>query len=90
MVHSLLFLLQLWKNRIHKVRSSGDNIVWVSNIDGNATEIYYYNGSTTTQLTNNNYSNGLAQISGNNVVWYSYDVNDGDTEIYYYSNRQGG
>jgi hypothetical protein len=32
---------------------SGNNIVW-NGTDGNDSEIYFYNGTTTTQLTNNN------------------------------------
>jgi beta propeller repeat protein len=61
---------------------SGSNVVWEGN-DGNDTEIYFYNGSTTIQLTNNNTSDRNLQISGSNVVWEGNDGND--TEIYFYN-----
>ena len=44
----------------------------------------FYNGSTTTQLTNNTTNDYDPAISGSNIVWV---VGDGtDSEIYYSSN----
>jgi hypothetical protein len=46
-------------------------------------EIFFYNGTSTTRLTNNSYHDLYPQISGNNVVWSGYDGTD--YEIYFYN-----
>ena len=66
-----------------RYRISGKNVVWHEQDRYDRNQIYLYNGSTTTQLTNNNYYASWAQISGTNVVWEGYDGND--TEIYLYN-----
>ena len=63
---------------------SGNNVVWSwYDSDSNDHEIYFWNGSTTTQVTNNSTYDYEPQISGNNVVWYGYDGND--HEIYFWN-----
>ena len=44
--------------------------------DGNDYEIVLYDGTTTTQLTNNSYDDSYPQVSGSNVVWHGSDGND--------------
>jgi Calx-beta domain/RTX calcium-binding nonapeptide repeat (4 copies) len=57
------------------VQISGNNVVWRaydSSIGGNTYEIYFYNGTSVTQLTTNNtITESAPQISGSNVVWES-------------------
>ncbi|WP_071189162.1 Calx-beta domain-containing protein [Trichormus sp. NMC-1] len=66
---------------------SSNNVVWQS-IDGSYRQIYFYNGTSTIQLTNNNSVSDFSEyyspeISGNNVVWTGYDGTD--SEIYLYN-----
>lgn len=42
----------------------------------------YFDGVSTTRLTNNNLFDGNSQIFGSNAVWRGFDGNDG--EIYFY------
>jgi Ca2+-binding RTX toxin-like protein len=49
---------------------SGNNVVW-SGWDGTDYEIYFWNGNTSTKITNNSINDSSPQISGNNVVWSS-------------------
>jgi hypothetical protein len=60
---------------------SGNNVVWTGS-SGYDYEIYFWDGSTTTQLTNYFTYDNNPQISGNNVVWYGYDGYD--TDIYFW------
>jgi hypothetical protein len=53
--------------------------VWQS-WDGNDSEIYLWEGGTTTNISNNSTSDGSPAISGSNVVWQGHDGND--YEIY--------
>lgn len=53
---------------------SGDNVVWEG--DG----IFFWDGTTITQVTNNPYNDDDPQISGNNVVWHS-----SDSEIFFWN-----
>lgn len=46
----------------------GNIVVWQA-LDGADFEIYRYNGTTTTKLTNNNSDDTAPQISGNKIVW---------------------
>jgi hypothetical protein len=41
-----------------------------TNIDGSGREIFYRNGATTTNLSNNSIPDFAPQISGNDVVWW--------------------
>ncbi len=59
--------------------------MWVGN-DGNDDEIYLYNGTTTTNISNNTIIDYDPQISGNNIVWTGNDGND--SEIYLYQISQ--
>ena len=54
---------------------SGDKVVWQGH-DGNDFEIFYFDGTTTHQLTDNSYDDMYAQISGNNIVWQGWDGDD--------------
>jgi beta propeller repeat protein len=49
--------------------------------------VFFYNGSSTTQLTNNNFNDANPQIYGSNVVWRGYDGND--YEIFLYNGSRG-
>lgn len=61
---------------------SGGNVVWEGD-DGNGWEIFFWDGSTITQLTDNDYvDDRMPQISGGNVVWQSEDYIQSD--IYFY------
>jgi hypothetical protein len=51
-----------------QVRVSGTNIVWRSH-DGNDYEIFFFDGATTTQLTDNDVEDVQPDVSGSNVVW---------------------
>ena len=74
---------------------SGNNVVWVGNHahriytdDGSdnyslSNEIYFWNGSTTTQLTNNSTDDNTPKVSGNNVAWLGFDGND--YEVYFWN-----
>lgn len=74
---------------------SGNNIIW-SGYDGHDWEVFYYNGSTIKQITNNDYDDahtsytylgktyytGLSMNGNNKFVWSGFDGND--NEIYGY------
>ncbi|MEM6612914.1 MAG: cadherin domain-containing protein [Cyanobacteria bacterium P01_C01_bin.72] len=62
------------------VDGSGDNLVWSSYI-GDNWEVFYYDGTETIQLTDNNVDDLNPKISGNKVVWNT----DGDSsDIFLY------
>ncbi len=73
---------------------SGSNVIWSGN-DGKYDQLFFYDGKTTTQLSNNGiYTDELnvhAEISGSHVVWSGYDDNVGeifnDTEIFLYDGK---
>ena len=44
--------------------------------DGTDNEIFFYDGVSTTQLTNNSLNDWYPQVSGNRVVWRAHDGND--------------
>ncbi|MEM7595900.1 MAG: hypothetical protein AAF383_31105, partial [Cyanobacteria bacterium P01_A01_bin.83] len=48
---------------------SGDNIVWSNGINQEFSDIFLYDGTTTTQITDNNLRNILPSVSGNNIAW---------------------
>ena len=59
---------------------SEDNLVWSSYVNGNW-EIFYYDGTDTIQVTNNDIDDLNPQISGDRIVWHS----DGETsDIFLY------
>ena len=49
---------------------------------GNEAEIFFSDGSKTTQLTKNYYHDGFPQISGSNIVWRGGYVEDGVYKIF--------
>jgi len=69
---------------------SGNNLVWIAQDpalqdadppeSGSDNEIYLYNGTSTTQLTDNSVNESALKISGENIVWAASDGND--NEIY--------
>lgn len=61
-------------------RISGHNVVWVDD-DLDETEIFFWDGSNVKKITDNDYFDGMPQISGNNIVWCGYD---GDQEIFFW------
>ncbi len=65
-----------------KPQVSGSNVVWQGEDSDYDDEIYFYNGSSRSKLTDNSYNDKAPQISGINVVWYGYDGND--NEIFFY------
>jgi len=59
---------------------SEDNLVWSSYVNGNW-EIFYYDGTDTIQVTDNDIDDLNPQISGDRIVWHS----DGETsDIFLY------
>lgn len=51
------------------------SVVW-DGYDGSAYEIFLYDGTSTTQLTNNSYDDRQPQIYGSSVVWDGIDGSD--------------
>jgi len=71
-------------NYAPQVNSSG-MVTWYGfdGSDQTTQEIYLYDGSATTQLTNNSYWDRVPEINAHgHVVWYGGDGND--NEVYYY------
>ena len=62
-------------------RIDGKKIVWFGS-DGNDSEIYYHDGITTVNLTNNSVSDLFPDIDGNLVVWMA-PFGGTDNEIVY-------
>ncbi|MEM8723431.1 MAG: hypothetical protein AAGE84_29800 [Cyanobacteria bacterium P01_G01_bin.39] len=52
---------------------SGDNIVWSNSIGQEFSDIFFYDGMTTTQITDNNLRNILPSVSGSNIAWTGTD-----------------
>jgi len=62
--------------------NANGHVVWMGN-DGQHYQIFYYDGSTVTQLTENSYDDHYPQINDSgHVVWYS--TLGSDDEIFYY------
>ncbi|MGL5833820.1 MAG: hypothetical protein ACRC1Z_11400 [Waterburya sp.] len=59
---------------------SGDKIVWAGHDSKGDSEIFFYNGKETIQLTHNDVDDFFPQLSGDNVVWCeirrTYDSNN--------------
>ena len=64
---------------------SGQKVLWVG-FDGNDTEVFLYDisSSTTTQLTNNSLSETEPHVYGEGYIWLTYDGND--REVIHYKN----
>ena len=64
-------------------RVSGSNVVWRTPAEPDYdNEVFFFDGTTVTQLTDNHYNDHRPQISGSNVTWWGYK--DGDGEIFLY------
>ncbi|NQU21930.1 MAG: hypothetical protein HQ567_11660 [Candidatus Nealsonbacteria bacterium] len=64
---------------------SGSNVVWNGRLNSGADyEIFLYDGTDITQLTDNNYEDGSVQVSGSNVVWNGYPNSGTNSEIFLY------
>jgi len=62
--------------------NNNGQVVW-EGYDGTDWEIFLYDGSTTTQLTNNSYDDTHPQINDNGyVVWEGYDGTDSEIFLY--------
>ena len=61
-------------------------VVW-QGFDGHDTEIYFWDGNQTQQLTDNEKSDTLPQISNGLVVWTAFDGHD--EEIFLWNSRNG-
>ncbi|PSF39510.1 hypothetical protein C7H19_01600 [Aphanothece hegewaldii CCALA 016] len=60
--------------------TDGKNVVWLDN-----NEVFLYDGNTTQQITNNGGNKYNVQVSGNKIVWISYDNLSGyDSEVFLY------
>ena len=57
----------------------GDRAVWVE-FDGNDEEVFLFDGSSVTQLTDNDYDDDQPQVAGDYVVWRGHSGTD--TEIF--------
>jgi len=66
---------------------SGSNIAWIgTDLVGGDQDIFRWNGSTVTNISNNALVDSDVQISGNNLVWRSYNSTVGDDwEIYFFN-----
>jgi hypothetical protein len=71
-----------------KPQISLNNVVWEFYDDLSPDlpdyEIFFYNGTLTQLLTNNDYHDENPQISGNKVVWQSNELGSGNTQIMLY------
>jgi hypothetical protein len=67
---------------------SGDNVTWSAYVSGDISqghlEIFFFDGSSTTQLTYTSYDEEYPRISGNNIVWHRRESLPQDTEIFLY------
>ena len=60
----------------------------VSSFSGNDREIFFYDGTTITKLTDNDYENKSPQINDSGeVVWHAYDGNDREIFLEYIKNK---
>ena len=62
---------------------SGSNVTWMV-YDGNDYDVFLYDGSSVTQISDSSYDDWYPQISGTNVVWLGYDGNGNDSEIFFF------
>ena len=68
-------------------RIDDNNVVWQSTSENENDEIFFFNGSQTIQLTNNDVADIFPQISGNNIVWQSGNLGS-ETEIFFYDGNE--
>jgi serralysin len=61
-------------------------VVW-ADTDGSDNEIFFYNGTTTTQLTNTDQNEYPTQISGSNIVWLGWTTFS-DSNVFFYDGSQ--
>lgn len=59
------------------------NVVWQGNPKGDNWEIFYYDGTSTLQLTNDVKDDQLPKVSGENIVWRNGTASN-EWEIYLY------
>jgi cysteine-rich repeat protein len=63
------------------VEMDGARVVWVAS-DGNDDEIFLYDGSTLTPVTDNDFDDAEPQVAGAAVAWTGYPDAPGEGEIY--------
>jgi|GEM_PF-4968580 len=63
------------------VDGSGDNLVWSSSVDGKW-EVFFYDGTETIQVSDNDFRNVQPKISGNKLVWSALEGNNSDIFLY--------
>ena len=69
---------------VNMIGISGSNVVWGGwPVSDDVSEIFFWNGSTTTQITNNSIRNEAVQISDTNVVWQGY-TSTYDCAVYFW------
>lgn len=64
---------------------SGEKVVWKGTDAKGNSEIFFYNGEETIQITNNDVTDKSPAISGNNIVWVG---EDGWNEIFFYNGNE--
>ncbi|NQT86762.1 PEP-CTERM sorting domain-containing protein [bacterium] len=72
---------------VDEQKISGSNIVWKGRTasDPDWSEVYLYDGTTTTNISNNDISDYWPHVSGSNIAWYSSDGTPAnDTEVFFY------
>jgi beta propeller repeat protein len=71
----------------NSLKTSGVNAVWSAQDSSGDSEIFFFNGSSVKQLTNNTVADSKPQIAGDNVVWQS--GTGANAEIYLYKGSTG-
>jgi len=72
-------------------RISGQNVAWISGDTsggGSALEIFFWDGSTVTQVTNDAQRDDYVDISGTSIVW-AKTVEGGGSDIFFYDAATG-
>ncbi len=65
---------------------SGSNVVWCGYpVSDDLPEIFFWDGSTITQLTNNSLWNEFPRVSGSNVVWAGWSASSEDYGILFWN-----
>ena len=68
-----------------QLRMSGSRAVWVDTAPGGDDfEIFYFNGATVVQLTNNDYDDVEPAIDGTDVVWTGFPLDPAAGEIFHF------
>lgn len=71
----------------NSLKTSGVNAVWAAQDGSGDSEIFFFNGSSVRQLTDNAVNDSKPQIAGNSVVWQS--GSGANSEIYLYKGSTG-